>query len=94
MSQATITKVSRHHFLYQSSTYAGDSGGALTLADGNVIGMHLEGINACRERRRTATTTSDKLKQCEDSIDGLIEGTAQGCLGLLSHVIVAILNKP
>jgi hypothetical protein len=32
------------------------------------------------------------LTEVENSVDGLIKGTAQGCIGLLAHVVLKALN--
>ena len=47
---ATIVKVSDRHVLYSSNSFSGDSGGTLTLNGGNVLAVHLEGVNEAKER--------------------------------------------
>lgn len=89
--QGTVVKVSRNHFLYQSMTFGGDSGSALTLVGGNVIGIHLAGINEARERIDRLSTIKERLNEVEHSVDSLIKGTAQGCLGLLAGVIMKVI---
>ena len=74
--------------VFQSTTFAGDSGAALTLMNGNVIGFHVEGINQARERIRGKKDFQERLDEVESSIDGLIAGTAHGCIGLLAHVVL------
>ena len=39
------------HFAYTCSTWAGDSGGALIVLDGRVVGIHLETINQAKQLR-------------------------------------------
>lgn len=92
VAQGIVQKVSKNHFVYQSSTFAGDSGGALTLIGGNVIGMHLEGVNQARERISHVTGVNDRLDETELSIDSLVRGTAQGALALSAHVLLARLQ--
>lgn len=90
VAQGNVVKVSKNHFVYQSMTHGGDSGAALTLVGGNVIGMHLSGVNEARERLRKKEASADeRIRAVEDSIDGLIQGTSHGCIGLLSHVIMS-----
>ena len=86
--QGTVVKVSTNHFLYQSMTFGGDSGSALTLVGGNVIGLHLAGVNEARERLEQMATLKDRLNEVENSVDSLIKGTAHGCLGLLAGAIM------
>ena len=89
VSQGVINNISANHVLYQAPTYAGDSGGALTLIGGNVFGLHLGSVNEAQERLRTSGNIEDRMSAVEVSIDGLIKGTAQGAIGLLSHVFLS-----
>jgi hypothetical protein len=90
VAQGNVVKVSDNHFVYQSMTHGGDSGAALTLNGGKVIGMHLSGVNEARERLQMNEPSADeRIREVESSIDGLIQGTSHGCVGLLSHVIIS-----
>jgi hypothetical protein len=93
---ASVTKTSDNHMVFQSTTFAGDSGAALTLVNGNVIGIHVEGVNEAEERLRGKKDFEERLNAAEESIDRLIENTAQGCIGVLAHVVldaITVLNK-
>ena len=92
LMQGCVTKTSKNHMVYQSTTFAGDSGAALTLVNGNVIGIHVEGVNQAKERLRKKSDVNERLTEVENSVDGLIKGTAQGCIGLLAHVVLKALN--
>ena len=48
---ASGVKLSKHnHFLvYTSTMWAGDSGGALVIHDGKLVGLHLDGVNHLKE---------------------------------------------
>ncbi|KAF0717999.1 Aste57867_1963 [Aphanomyces stellatus] len=48
---AACIAISHHkrHIMYSCPTYAGDSGAALVLKDGLLVGIHLKTINALRE---------------------------------------------
>jgi hypothetical protein len=87
----TAVKVSKHHLVYQGDTHPGDSGGALVVHEGKVIGIHLGGVNALQARLSQQLAVADRLNAAEDSIDGLIHGAAQGCVSLLAHVIIPAL---
>jgi hypothetical protein len=84
----TIT-LSNHnnHLFFRCTTFAGDSGSALILKDGCLVGIHQEAINALRERLQHAKLVKDRLTEAEKSIDAIVNGgVAQGCCALLSSV--------
>lgn len=81
--------VHRRHLFYQCPTYAGDSGAALLLKDGCLIGIHQEAVNALRERLAHEKTIKGRLTAAEESIDQIVSGgLAQGGCALLSHVFI------
>lgn len=45
-----IAKLYPRHFVYQCPTFAGDSGGAVVLKNGRVIGIHRETVIQAQER--------------------------------------------
>ncbi|KAL0052530.1 hypothetical protein WJX82_003467 [Trebouxia sp. C0006] len=84
----TIT-LSNHnnHLFFRCTTFAGDSGAALILMDGCLVGIHQEAVNALRERLQHAKLVKDMLSEVELSIDAVVNrGVAQGCCALLSSV--------
>lgn len=84
----TIT-ISNHnnHLFFRCTTFAGDSGAALILMDGCLVGIHQEAVNALRERLQHAKLVKDRLSEVELSIDAVVNGgIAQGCCALLSSV--------
>jgi hypothetical protein len=83
VTSAIIVKKSPHHVVYQGFGFAGDSGSALTLIDGKVIAIHLEGINQAKERLRGKNDFDNRLNAVEESVDGLTKNLAQGSIGLL-----------
>lgn len=83
----TIT-LSNHnnHLFFRCTTFA-DSGAALILMDGCLVGIHQEAVNALRERLQHAKLIKDRLSEVELSIDAVVSGgVAQGCCALLSSV--------
>jgi hypothetical protein len=40
-----ISRVTAHHYLYSASTWSGDSGGALVVRSGFLVGMHIEAVS-------------------------------------------------
>ncbi|DBA73556.1 TPA: hypothetical protein ACH3X2_009799 [Trebouxia sp. C0005] len=88
-TKADAITLSNHnnHLLFRCTTFAGDSGAALILKDGCLVGIHQEAVNALRERLQHAKVVKDRLSEVEQSIDALVSGgTAQGCCALLSSV--------
>ena len=85
--------LSRHgnHLVYTSPYAApGDSGGALLLEDGRVVGIHVEGINNLKERFRRKKEVEDRLTAVEMSIDAAIASISQGSVALLGKSFPAL----
>ena len=90
---AAIARHHPRHFLFDSTAWCGDSGAALILADGMVVGMHLESVNQFREfhRQRQADVDDARLNDVEQSIVSLTGGSAHGFIGLKASVLSALL---
>ena len=89
---AAITREHPRHFLFNSTAWCGDSGAALILADGMVVGMHLESVNHYREFHRQQEADIDaRLNDVEESILALTAGSANGFIGLKASVLSALL---
>ena len=84
---AFAVDVGKHgrHLVYTSNTWAGDSGSALLLHDGELVGIHLAVVNSVRESLRIKTDFEERLDDLESSVNDLIRGVAQGCIALLSN---------
>jgi hypothetical protein len=85
---AACIAISRHkrHIMFSCPTYAGDSGAALIMKDGCLVGIHQETINALREEMERKKVIKDRLTDVEESLDNIARsGLAQGCSGLLVH---------
>ena len=87
------------HFAYTCSTWAGDSGGALIVLDGRVVGIHLETINQAKQlRERLHAMEGLQLggSQDEQSIPELaerindIEGSLSSVIECLASGEIAI----
>ena len=73
-----------NHLLFQCPAWAGDSGSALLVQDGQLVGIHLETVNALKERLRLSTDFDERLGAIESSIDELVSSAAHGCVALLA----------
>ena len=79
----------KNHLLFRCTIFAGDSGAALIVKDGYLVGIHQEAVNALRERVQHAKVVKDKLGEAEQAIDAIVSGgVAQGCCALPSSVFV------
>ena len=91
--QATpqLPSMNGNHLVYSSpSGDTGNSGGALLRKDGEVVGMHVAGINSIQERLRHKTDFSERLNAVEASIDAAISRVSQGNLALLARAFPAL----
>ena len=55
-----ITKAHERHFVYNAPSFAGDSGGAIILQEGQAIGMHIMTVNQALELQRFKSLDEDK----------------------------------
>lgn len=84
----------RRHIMYSCPTYAGDSGAALLIKDGFLVGIHVETINALREEMDRKKTMKGRLTDVEESLDNIARsGLAQGCSGLLVHAFKDVVRE-
>ena len=82
--EGTISKLYPRHFVYQCPSFAGDSGGAVVLKNGRVIGIHQETVIQARERIQKGEMLDDdsRLESVEASIDELLQYLSSGSIGL------------
>ncbi len=85
--QAGICFSHEHHLFYACPAFRGDSGAALLLNKGRLVGLHVEVVNALRERLDRQKVV-DKLTEVEESLDAVISGLGlrQGCVAVLAKV--------
>jgi len=88
--QARIVSLHPNNFVYDSVAFDGDTGGAVVVArTGAVIGLHIELVNAARERITWKENGGERLNTIEESVKSLIHGSSSGCVGVrLDSVIV------
>mmetsp|Transcript_13595 Transcript_13595/g.29850 ORF Transcript_13595/g.29850 Transcript_13595/m.29850 type:complete len:315 (+) Transcript_13595:94-1038(+) len=79
-----ISKLYPRHFVYQCASFAGDSGGAVVLKDGKVVGIHQETVIQARERIQHGEDldADARLESVEASIDELLRSLSSGSIGL------------
>jgi len=83
-SPGHIVKKGHRHFLHSCPAFKGDSGGAIVICGGQVVGIHLESVN---EFRKTLDMTSSELESVADSVEDLIHSHHSGCVALFPSAI-------
>lgn len=72
------------HMVYQSTSWAGDSGASLLLFDGQLVGIHLGIVNDLQRLKEQVLGADDVLAELASSVNALIDGQSQGCIALLA----------
>ena len=81
VATAVLLRTSAKHFLYSSSLFSGDSGGAIIhTTEGTVVGMHLETVNESLE------LMSYNVEEIKDSINSLVNGAQSGYVGVILNI--------
>jgi S1-C subfamily serine protease len=78
----------QHHLIYTAQTWPGDSGGALVLYEGQLVGLHLEGVNALVEKFDRLQAMEQRLSAVEDSLEEAARSVASGAIALLANAFV------
>ncbi len=90
VSAAYVNKESRHgnHIVYQSNSWPGDSGAAVVLRDGQLLGVHVAGVNALREKFEKMHSIAERLNAVEESLEAAARSTASGCVAVTVKAFV------
>ena len=73
-----------HHMVYECNSWPGDSGASLALYDGEVVGMHQDGVNSIKEILERKRTYQVSLTEVEESLESVARSVAQGAVALLA----------
>jgi len=68
--------------IYSGSTWEGDSGSAVLLLDGVVVGVHVMGVNQIRDRISRKASMEERLNEVEQSVDSITKCTSSGALAV------------
>lgn len=84
--QGTVMRISRrgHHMVYECNSWPEDSGASLALYDGEVVGMHQEGVNSIKEIVERKRTFQERMTEVEESLESAAHSVAQGAVALLA----------
>ena len=74
----------KKHATYSAPTWSGDSGAALVMKNGKVVGFHVEGVNAAKELIAQKESLAERLTEVELSLVSLVKNTAAGAVALLA----------
>lgn len=75
-----------HHLLYDVRSWAGDSGTAVVLFEGEVVGMHIEVAKVLMEQLDTDQVTDHQMQDVAESLAAAAASTPQAGVALLCHV--------
>jgi hypothetical protein len=77
----------KHHILYGTTAFPGDSGGAIVVWDGKLVGIHLDSVNALQEKYERKGDVTKRMRVVEDSLENLACSVSEGFVGLLACVL-------
>lgn len=86
---AAVVRVSnlQHHLVLSSGTWSVDSGAAVVLHNGDLLGIHLAGVNAIREElERREIIPEQPLTALEESLAAAAQSVSSGCIALHARV--------
>ena len=78
----------RHHLLYDVRSIGGDSGYALVLYNGKVLGLHQADANTLIDNLDRAKEIDAQMNEVADSIVSFAAGTEQWGVALLCHAFL------
>lgn len=86
--RGTVVKLSPHqnHLIVQSDSWPGDSGAAVIVSDGQLVGILTEGVNSLRDKIERLSTVEERLNEVELSVAQAARSVASGCI-VLSHKV-------
>ena len=68
--------------IYSCTSWAGDSGSAVLLINGEVVGVHVMGINQVKEQIDNKSTVDERLSAIEESVESITQNTSSGALAV------------
>ena len=84
----------KHHILYGTTAFPGDSGAGLVVWDGKLVGIHLDSVNTLQEKYdRDDEDLNVRMGVVEDSLENLACSVSDGFVGLLANVLTAELSN-
>lgn len=84
ITTGTIVQKGNPNVVHSCTSFKGDSGGAIVISNGKVIGLHLAAVNEAKE---LLDVTSIDFGSVADSINQLCDGQSSGSVALLVSAI-------
>lgn len=81
-------KLSAHSdfLVYTSETWPGDSGGALVMRAGELVGLHIDGVNHLKELSHQSDDDLEvRVTSLESSLRSAIKSVSHGCVAVLAR---------
>ena len=84
ITSGTIVRRGNRHVVHSCAAFKGDSGGAIVISNGKVIGLHLAAVN---EAKDLLDVSSVDFGSVADSINQLCDAQSSGSVALLVSAI-------
>ena len=84
ITSGTIVRRGNRHVVHSCASFKGDSGGAIVISNGKVIGLHIAAVNEAKE---LLDVTSVDFGSVADSINQLCDAQSSGSVALLVSAI-------
>mmetsp|Transcript_17249 Transcript_17249/g.47169 ORF Transcript_17249/g.47169 Transcript_17249/m.47169 type:complete len:331 (-) Transcript_17249:138-1130(-) len=84
ITTGAIVRSSNRHLVHSCAAFKGDSGGAIVISNGKVIGLHIAAVNEAKE---LLDLTTIDFGSVADSINQLCDAQSSGSVALLVSAI-------
>ena len=84
ITSGTIVRRGNRHVVHSCASFKGDSGGAIVISNGKLIGLHMAAVN---ETKELLDVTSVDFGSVADSINQLCDAQSSGSVALLVSAI-------
>lgn len=87
ITNGIVVRKSQRHMLHSCAAFKGDSGGAIVISNGKVVGLHVAAVNEARE---LMDMNSVDFESVADSINNLCDAQSSGSVALLASAIAKL----
>lgn len=85
-AQGIKLSANQDFLVYTSQTWPGDSGGALVMQGGELVGLHLDGVNHIKElAEHEDGDLENRVSALEASVKDAIASVSTGCVAVLAR---------
>lgn len=76
---------SRQHLIFKSEVWTGDSLAALLMYEGQLVGLHVAGVNWLRESLKHKQNLKERLSDVEESLEEAVRSVRTGWVAVLAQ---------